>query len=183
MSRISNDLAQQIAFKLTEKSKKVMDEKHIAFRDLVTTLYEESTPALIIDALKKFPDWIDTCSSIRLNGHGFNYEYVTPTRKCVSNSSVNSLELTQKMADKITSVRKVWEKSKKQYNDLKDEVKHALLSLKTFANIRKELPAAAEYLPPPMSNALVVNLGSLNKRLTTQPGVKKEAAEEKLKGQ
>jgi len=177
MSRISNDLAGQIAYKLTEKSRKAMEEKHVAYREVVTTLYEQTTPQPVLDVLKKYPDWIDTASNIRLQGHGFNYEYVSPTRTIVSNCRNNALELTDKMAKSITAVKKEWEKSQDKYKSLKDEIKHALLSLKTYANIRKELPAAAEYLPPPMSNALVVNLGNLNKRITNQPEIKKESVQ------
>jgi len=174
MSRISNELASQIAFKLTEKSRLISEQHHVEYRELATCLYEESTPALVKEMLDKYPDWVDTGNSIRLNGHGFNYEYISPTRPVVSNSTQNLLILTSKTADKLTSARRVWEKSKDKYKQLKDETKQALLALRTFNNIRKELPEAAPMLPPPMSNALVCNFKSLNNRLQKQPEIKKE---------
>lgn len=173
MSKISNELAKQIAIKLTEKSRIVADKFHVEYRELVTELYEEQTPQEVKAALKKFPDWIYTSGSVKLNGNGFNFEWVSTTRNIVSNGN-NLLNLTSKIADKITAAKRKWEKAKKQYECLKDETKQALLALKTTNNIRKEIPIAAPMLPPPMSNALVCNFDSLKRRLINQPEVKKE---------
>ena len=174
MSRISNDLAGQIANKLTEKSRLVMEKLHTDYRELVTELYEETTPKEVKDCFKKFPEWIQRRTSIKLHGHGFNWEYVATTRSIIEKDDNCSLVLTSKMADKITTAKRKWEKAKKNYEDLKTESKQAILTLKTFANIRKELPLAAPMLPPPISNALVCNFDSLKNKLKHQPEIQKE---------
>lgn len=175
MSRISNDLAGQIATKLTEKSRLNADKLHVEFRELVTSLYEEQTPASVKKCFKENADWFYRKSSIKLDGHGFNWEYVSTTRPVICNNNSDAiLKLTSSVADKITSAQRKWQKAKNQYDNLKKEAKQALLTLKTYNNIRKELPEAASMLPPPLSNALVVNFTSLKQQLAKQPEIKKE---------
>lgn len=175
MSRISKDLATRIAVKLTEKSRTASEKLSNEYKELVTSVYEEQVPDEVIKCFKKYPDWLYTRSAIKLNGHGFNWEYVITTRPVICNNNSDAImHMTAKIADKLTASKRKWQKAKKEYEELKDESEQALLTLKTFNNIRKELPAAASMLPPPLSNALVVNFDSLKKRLNKQPDDKKE---------
>lgn len=174
MSRISNELATQIAFKLTEKSRIAADALHVQYRELVTVIYESQTPDEVTICLKKYPDWISTIGGIKLNGHGFNWEYISATRHIICNNGSNSsgiLKMTDKNSKQIMEAKRKWDKAKEKYENLKSESKQALLALKTFNNIRKELPQAAPMLPPPMSNALVCNFTSLKSKLNNQPEV------------
>jgi len=175
MSRISQELAAQIAVKLTEKSRIAADKLHVEYRELVTSLYEAQTPGDVKVCFTKYPDWFYTRSNIKLHGHGFNWEYVNPTRPLITNNNTDCiLELTAKISDKIISAKRKWQKAKEGYDKLNLETRQALLTLKTFNNIRKELPQAAPMLPPPLSNALVVNFDTLKKQLDKQPDIKKE---------
>ena len=177
MSVISKDLAGKIAYKLTEKSRLAAERLHVDFREAVTALYEKKTPKEISDLLKKHGDWIRTSTTIRLNGNGFSYEYVTATRKIINMAnSDNYLEMTNTEADKLVNAKRKWEAAVKKYNLLKSDAEQAILTLKTFNNIRKELPEAAAMLPPPLSNALVVDFSSLKKQLAHQQEEKKEVA-------
>lgn len=177
MSRISKDAARSISFKLTEKSKLAVSQLHEDYREMITALYEDQTPAKVKAAQKEHPEWFYTRSEIYLNGHGFNREWVTPTRPVIANSEDGgdaNLHLTAKTAATIFKAKIKWEKADKKYKELRRETESALLALKTYNNIRKELPEAAPYLPPPMSNALVVNFDSLKKKLNQQPTVNTE---------
>jgi hypothetical protein len=174
MSRISKDLAEQIAFKLTEKSREAVEKLHIEFREQATALWESIVPPAVQECFKAHPDWFETRSAIKLNEHGFRFDYITTTRPIIERGASNILTLTRKTADPLFRAKTKWEKEKKKYEDLKDESMSALLALKTYNNIRKELPEAAPYLPPPMSNALVVNFDSLKKKLNQQPTVTAE---------
>lgn len=171
MSVISKELAKKIATKLTEKSKNHLNSLRTDYTELVTIAYEATVPKNIMDLFIKDKTYFDDTSSISFNGHGFNYEQVTSTRRVPSNYSGYhcNLELTPKVAEKLIKAKQRWEKAAKSYKTLFDETEQALLSLKTYNNIRKELPEAAPYLPPPLSNALVVNFTSLKSRLNKQP--------------
>jgi len=172
MSRISNDLAGQIAVKLTEKSRIAVKKLHEEYQAIATELYEDQIPNEVKEVFKKHPDWFYTRQSLYFTGQGFNYERVIPTRHIICNNGTDAhLKLTGAIASKLMTAKRKWEKAEKEYKLLKDESKQALLTLKTFNNIRKELPEAAPMLPPPMSNALVVNFNSLKSRLNKQPEV------------
>ena len=175
MSRISQDLAGQIAFKLTEKSRVSTEKLHLAFREAATLLYEEQTPKEIKEAFKKHSAWIQTRSCVVFEGHGFTWTRLSTTRPVIQNTSGEAkLTLNSKSADKLTTASRKWEKAKKDYEDLKSQTKTALLTLKSYSNIKKEIPLAAPMLPPPMSNALVCSFDDLNKKLQKQPEDKNE---------
>lgn len=174
MSVISKDLAGQIATKLTEASRIESDKLHVEFRELVTKFYEDQTPDEVKKCLKNNPDWISTKQSVRLHGHGFDWEYISTTRPIICNDrDGGDMKMTSKISDQLMTLKRKWEKAKDKYKTLKDETKQALLTLKTYNNIRKEIPLAAPMLPPPISNALVVSFDSLKRRLSNQPDSKK----------
>jgi hypothetical protein len=170
MSVISKDLAQQISTKLTEKSRLAVDALRKDYQTIATEIYEDQVPEEIKKAFKLYPDWFYTRQSLYFNGHGFSFERVTPIRHVICNNGTEAnLKLTIKTSDKLMAAKRKVEKAEKEYKLLKEESKQALLTLKTFTNIRKELPEAASMLPPPLSNALVVNFNSLKTRLNKQP--------------
>lgn len=176
MSVISKDLAGRIATKLTEKSRVASDSLHVEFRELVTKLYEDQTPQEVKECFENNSDWFYTRSQVVLDGSGFRWDRISTTRAVIANSGSDChLRMTAKGSDKLTAAKRKWEKAKKEYEDLKSETAQALLTLKTYNNIRKELPDAASMLPPPLSNALIVNFDSLQKKLSKQPEIKKES--------
>lgn len=179
MSRITIELAGHIATKLTEKSRLAFENMKEEYREYITQAYEEQTPKEAKMLLKSHPEWIQTKMEIKLDGHGFDWHYIKPTRPVIMNN-YNSpiLKLNAKLAAQIQAVKTKVDKAEDKYKGLKDESKQALLTLRTFNNIRKELPEAAPYLPPPMSNALVVNFDSLKKRIQNQPEVKQETVKQ-----
>jgi len=175
MSRISNDLAGQIALKLTEKSRILSDNLHLEYRELITQVYESQTPTEIRELYKKYPEWFYTRTAIIIDGNGFRWEKPSSTRPVIQNNQTDAkLLLSPKVSEKILASKRKWEKAKAEYDDLRAETKQALLTLKTFSNIRKELPEAAPLLPPPLSNSLIVNFDSLHKKLSKQPDVAKK---------
>lgn len=174
MSIISKSLAEQISIKLTEKSRQASDTLHFEYREMATVAYEETVPEEIRKCFKKYPDFFDSNCSLKINGNGFNWEYVSATRPVISNSGQRGvLEPNAKLAERLSRAKHKWEDAQEKYKLLRKETEVALLTLKTYNNIRKELPLAAPMLPPPLSNALVCNFDSLKKKLSTQPDNKK----------
>ncbi len=178
MGTISKELAGQIAFKLTEKSRIAADNLHVEYRELVTVAYEAQTPKEVKDCFKKNPDWFYTKATISFNGHGFQWESVTGTRQIIANGGTSAnLTLNNKISDQLQKAKRTWDKAKDKYKDLKVETTNALLALKTHANIRKEFPEAIPMLPPPISNALIVSFDSLRHKIKNQPEVKEKFVE------
>lgn len=171
--RITKDLANQIAFKLTEKSRLVVEAEKIAYQTLVTELYEKETPTAVRECFAKHPEWFSTRSNISFSGHGFRWESIKSIRRVIPNIEGDArLTLTQKIADQLHKAQQKFEKADKFYKDLKQETETALVNLGTYKRIEENIPEAKKYLPPPMSNALVVNMDSLNKKLAKQPEIK-----------
>lgn len=176
MSVISRTVAEQIAYKLTTKSKASADALQKEYQEIVTKLYEAQTPKSVKDCDKKHPEWFYKRGTVNFRGHGFSYENVTTTRQVICNGGTNAnLELNPEIAKQIVVAKNKWEKALDDYKNLKRETENALIALKTHKNIREHLPEAAQYLPPPMSNALVVNFDSLKKRLERQPETNQKA--------
>jgi hypothetical protein len=174
MSVISKDLARKIAIKLTEKTSILVDNLKVSYQEFVTTEYEKQIPDEVKKCFQKHPDWFNCTSYIYFRGNGFNHENITGTRRVICNSTTSAhLTLTSIIADKIMSIKRKHESEKDKYENLLEETTQALLALKTYNNIRKELPQAIPYLPPPMSNALICNFDSLKNKLNKQPEVKK----------
>lgn len=174
MSRISKDLAHQIAIKLTEKSRLAAEVLNKEYREIATAMYEDQTPKDIKDCFKKHADWFYTLSYVRFDGHGFRWENVTTVRPVICNNGSDAkLELNVKTSSTLSAAKHKWEKAVENHKQLQLETETALINLGTHARIKENFPLAAPMLPPPMSNALVCNFDSLTKRLQKQPEVKK----------
>ena len=170
MSRISQEMAGRIAYKLTEKSKAIADNLHVEYRKSVMEFYKATLPKPVLAFFKtEFCEYVETTNSVILDGHGFSREHVSFIGALPSeNGNTPRLNFNANDGAKFIAAKRKWEKADKEYKSLKEETTQALLALKTFNNIRKELPEAAPFLPPPISNSLVVNFDSLKKRLQKQ---------------
>jgi len=177
MSKLSKQVIESIAEKMTAQTEKAVKQLETDYKELVTSLYEQQIPQAVKTFAKQYPLWIHFINSVKLDGHGFNWEYVSTTRPVIKPETGHSLlNLDAKIAAKIKTTYNKWVDAKKQYKLLVAETVQALSALGTHNRIKENLPEAAPYLPPPMSNALVVNFGSLQKKLKAQPDTKKIAA-------
>jgi len=169
MSRISQELAKNIAKKLTEKTLSNVNLLKKQYCDFVTKCYVNQMPKDVFDAYNKNPQWFYTRRCIDFKGHGFNYESVS-SEPVVSNCSGDAiLELTPKLAADIMKLKRIKDKASDDYKTLLSETEQALLSCRTFKNIEENIPAAKPFLPPPTSNALMVNFDSINRKINNQP--------------
>lgn len=173
MAVLSKMVVEQIAKKMTEKSKKYVESVEKELEKLVTEIYMEQVPADVMRVFKTNCEYIETTQTLYLNGHGFNRESIKMSKQLPAKSSYSQpLPLNAAIADRIMKVKRKKEKAVEDYKTLVSETESALYALKTAKNIRENLPEAVPYLPPPMSNALVVNFNSLQKKLNKQPDIK-----------
>jgi len=168
MSRITKDLAEKIAKKLTEKTLLNYNLIKSQYCDFVTKCYINQMPKDVSDAYKKNPQWFYTRRCIDFKGHGFNYESVSSEPVVCNCSGSAILDLTPKLASDIMKLKRGKEKAYNDYKILLSETEQALLACRTFKNIEENIPAAKPFLPPPTSNALMVNFDSINKKINSQ---------------
>lgn len=178
MAVLSKQVIEGIAQKMTEKSKNHSAALALEYKELVTTIFESQVPEAVMDLFKgKNCGYVETTTSVYLDGHGLNRQSVALTRACPSEVSYGAeLKLTSATADKIVKLKRKKEKADEDYKQLVLETESALFALKTFKNIKENLPEAIPFLPPPMSNSLVVNFKTLQTKLSKQPEAKKELA-------
>ena len=178
MAQLSKQVIEQIALKMTEKTKKHVEQLLKDYQQVVTDLYEITVADEVKTCFKKHPDYFDTVGTLSLRGHGFDYLSVSTTKRVISRGGAYSshFDLTSAQADKITKPKRAYEKASEEYKKLFQETESALLTLKTHKNIKENLPEAEPFLPPPMSNALVVNFDSLHKKLKKQNELEKKVA-------
>lgn len=173
MATLSKLVIESIASKMTEKSKKYADKLKKDYQELVTTYLEAQVPEEVKKCFKTHSEYVETTSTAYLDGHGFNRESVSLNRQVPATTSYHTnLNLTASIADKVMKAKRKYTKAKEDYKQLVQETEAALFALKTHKNIRENLPEAIPFLPPPMSNSLIVNFDSLRKTLNKQPEIK-----------
>ena len=121
----------------------------------------------IIDALKKYPEWIAITNTIRFSGFGISIEQVN-TKMPVINNTTNYyaiLEIDSVLANKIIKIRDKYIDAERKYKALRDKIEIALNSLRTFAQVEKHLPEALPFLPKSSSMELVVNFDKLREEI------------------
>lgn len=169
MSRLSKQIAGQIAEKMTQQSLKNVGGLKKDFQDAVLEAYESQIPDDVRVCFKKHYEWFYTTSSVKLEGYGFSWEYVSVGKAVICNANSNAnLKLTSKIAEGLKKLQNKWQDAKEKHDLLLSETEQALLTCGTHARIRENLPEATPFLPPPLSNALVVNFDSLRKNLKNQ---------------
>lgn len=167
MSRISQALAAQIAKKLVEKKRTTQSQLQKEMREYFTEIAESKIPKDVMLFFKKHSEYVKTTSSMRVDGKGFNRLDITLVRAIPSvspNCYYEHIDLTEAEATSGKKKHDAYQKMKSDTDTLESEIEQTLLSLRTFANIEKELPEAKEYLPV-LGLTVIVDTTSLRKKL------------------
>jgi len=161
---------------MTEGSRKKVDELKKEYGEAAKQMYLSDIPAKVMEVFKTHSEYFETTTNLYLDGHGFNRDSVDFVGSLPSMKSYSCpLKLTAARGETLVKMKRKYVAAKQAYKDLVDETETALLTLRTFARIRETLPEAAPFLPPPMSNSLVVNFDTLQKKLKAQPEVPENA--------
>lgn len=177
MARLSNQTIENIAEKMTAQTLTAVQQLKRDYEEIVTCFYEDQIPQAVKTFAKQHSGFIHFGRTVRLEGNGFRWENINTTRPIIEDDYGNAkLEMNAKMAEKIKKAMNKHEDANKSYRTLLTETKQALSALGTNNRIKENLPEAIPFLPPPMSNALVVNFTSLQRKLKLQPDTKKIAA-------
>lgn len=174
MATLSKTVLENIAEQMTKKSKEHVAALKKEYQQLATDLYKATIPEDVAACFKNHPSYFDTAGTVKANGHGFDYEHISIVGpNLVSNNGNYNVLLKLNAADgsKLWAAKVKYEKAQEKYKQLVQETEGALFALKTHKNIKENLPEAIPFLPPPMSNALVVNFNSLKKKLANQPTI------------
>lgn len=177
MAKLSKITIEGIAQKMTASTLAAVEQLKKDYEEFVTFLYEEQIPSAVKTFAKQHSGYLHWTRSVKLDGLGFHWEYIHTTRPVIQDEhGMAQLNMDIKMAEKIKKAMNKHEDAYKAYKTMLSETKQALAALGTHNRIKENLPEAIPFLPPPMSNSLVVNFDSLKKKLKAQPDTKKIAA-------
>ena len=164
--RMTKDLAQDVARRITEKSSEYVDKCLKDVQSFVTKVYVESVPIEVSGAFKKFPDYFCVTERIKVLGTGFSYDYIDTDEDVevvcnLDNEAV--LKLNGADSNKYVSLNRKYESAKKKHREFKKEIEVSLYSLRTFSQIEKHIPEAVPFLPKSESLAVAKNFTRLRK--------------------
>lgn len=169
--RISKDLARQISFKLTAKSRAKVEKLKKEWEKAVTIAYIQQIPERIIKTHELCPGWLQTSGIISLEGHGFLWISVNATERVIRDCKGNSyLKLDSKLAYELKVFQIAWQKAKDENEKLQVETENAILALGTYKKVVEHFPQAANLLPTTSAKcmALIPCLDGLNDKLKNQ---------------
>jgi hypothetical protein len=165
--RITKDVAESTAEKMTAKKSLELLEMRNLFSEKIRNLILKQVPKEIIEAFEKHPNYINSIGYVYLYGVGFNGESVK--FKKLPYTGNNRFEIKSEMgANELLKQFNKIEVLEKEVKDLKLEIETALYStLRIYKRIEESFPEALEFLPPINNNktALVVNLSSLREKI------------------
>lgn len=169
MSRITKEIATEVAKTLTKGKKDEYEALEKQLSETVRDLYNETIPDEVKLFQQKFPSFINVRGSVELKGNGFSYEYVVVKPSVITNTNeCTCLYPTPDQAKTLQQIKNKIYDLKKEYNTLFLDIENALLSLRTYSKIEKEFPEAFVLLPNRISTALAININSIREKLPQQ---------------
>jgi hypothetical protein len=167
MSRITKEIASQVAHQLTAKKREVLKELNTKFRAELKRMYVEDTPNEIKELAEKYPEYFNFRDRIGFFGtNGFGYENYRVEGSVITKSGDNSYaNISSENASKLKKIDYEIEDKKKELKDLVTELEILLYSLRTYAKVSEQFPEAIPFLPYKTTSALAINIEDLRKKL------------------
>lgn len=163
MSRITKQIAENVAVKLTEKQSLKIKELQANLKDKFTEIYLKTIPKEVIDFHAKYPNFTETRQSVQCTGNGFQWQSLGFNGHVPSIS--NTFSPNEKDAKLLLKLLNEIDDKKSELSKLKHEIEVLVFGLRTYAKVNSEFPEATPFLPNSVSSALMVNISDLRKKL------------------
>ena len=164
MSRITKDIAHEVARKLTSKKTEEINKIEKELQLKLEGFLLEKVPKEIMDLFKKHPNYFEKTSSFRISGNGFNYEYLQ-TKNSIPYCGNNSFTPTAEQAKPLMELNNKITDLKKKKSELFREIQNLLYNLRTYSKVISEFPEAEPFLPKTITNKLIVNISDIRNQL------------------
>lgn len=166
--RITKRLAEEISRKLVQVKYDEISKLEEETREIASTLALEKIPKEVMEISKgKFKNYLQYQSHVNLIGSGFNHDWIHTKEEypSIRNQAITIDVGDREIGKRLISLWNIIEKESAKVDLLRLDLTNTLLGLRTFDNIVKELPEAAEYLPAKQNTSLVINIESIRDRL------------------
>jgi hypothetical protein len=167
MSRITKEIATQVATQLTAKKREALKELDVKFRSELKRMYVEDTPIDIIQLEVKFPQYFEKRNRIGFNGtNGFGYEvYSIEGTVIATTNGAYYTKISPENSKILKTLDNEIQDKKKELKDLVTELEILLYSLRTYAKVTEQFPEAVPFLPYRTTSALAINIEDIRKKL------------------
>lgn len=167
MSRITKDIAQEVAEKMVAPVLAQVKVAHKKLKDAMWVVMDNKTPQIIKDAYAKNPEYFDTIERVYVQGNGFNGQEIKTSKRFISPSGNYSTTIQPAEAEGkiLWDLYVEWEKQNKEYVELKSSIFNTLYSLKTYAQVGKNFVVAVPFLPEKTSTELSVPIDNICEKL------------------
>lgn len=162
MSRISKQLAREIALKLVEpidsKRRKISSQ----LDDLACKSRERITPTPVLEIFKSHPKYFNRCSNyIIIKGNHIYLEGKLNLNSIPCNRDEGDTIVAEKFEEEAWSLYNQSEKLRKEKTQLISEIENTLIKLSSFSAIKREFPEAGVLLPDENKNdSLMISIES-----------------------
>lgn len=167
MSRITKDIAQEVAEKMVAPAREVVAEAYKKLGDAMTVIALNRVPEAIKETFKNHPEYFDTVQRVFLDGNGFNWVEVYLTERIVSSGGNSSITIQPTDAEHkiLWDLHIDYSKKDKECKDLKRTISDTLYGLKTYAQVGKNFEEAVPFLPEKTSTELSVPIDNIREKL------------------
>lgn len=164
--RISKQNSEIIAKQLMQKKKEKVNALLLEYQQGATDEYIKQTPKEVLEMSVKHPEYFALTNYVAVSGHGFRWEQIKTVKPVIKKGfNEPTLILNDKISDKLTKLKRKHQSAKDQYDQLLSEIETALLNLRTYANIEKNIPEAAPFLPKGETMALAINFDDIRSKI------------------
>jgi len=168
MSRITKDIAAEIAEKLLEKKVKELNADHLKIQNLVRDFIISKTDEGLMKCFNNFDlkNYIQKTRYITLRGTGLNNDHIK-LNECIPSINGNTmyLELPTDLAIQVSAMLMEDTRKNNNLNALDEELQATLYGLRTFKKVRESFPEAAIFLPEEADKKEIVNISLLRDKL------------------
>lgn len=166
MSRITKDIANYVASKLTEKKKVEIEKLEKTFKENAYNAYLMKIPKDVMEISKKYKNYFKLIDQYKIAGNGWNYEYIYMNASLPScDGNYATIQLDEKTSQSLLKEHNNIKDLKRKKEQLQDEIFTALIRLGTFKKVENEFKEAYIHLPKSVSQALVVNIDKIREKL------------------
>lgn len=166
MSRITKQIAEEVAKKLVAPKKEKLKARNKEFSMNITELCLSRIPAEILDCYYENRSYFNTTHYFRPTGNGWQMQHLDLSEELPSpNGNSFSFEMDVKTSNALLKEFNRNKDQKEQIEELQRDLENILFNLRTYKAVTENFPEAAEHLPKIVNNSIALNLSDIRNRI------------------
>lgn len=149
MSRITKEIAAEVAKKLLEQKVKKNAERYSEIQKIVVGIIQSRTPMLVMQNFSQHKNYINTADYVYLTGPGLNHDYIVLGESVPYDSSMSRTIILEESTSMLLSKKlEKYQIHRKKNEELKEKTEATIYALRTYKKVKDLFPDAYKFLPP-----------------------------------